>query len=198
MFLPMDDCKKCLRGTKCCEHVVKGILLQCYDVFLFCQSHPRGQEPNSQLRCLLVHLDRNASTHTHTQTHKQAVTDRRHTQHHTPSPSESWSRVKCCSASPSLLPPPPPHLFDSQGQGDPSYNGTPFITAGTITGDVSLSENFKPFFPIPLSLSSASCALLLSFFFVFCPPATISSSSLSSALPLCMAPNELCCRSDSH
>lgn len=78
---------------------------------------------------------------------------------------------------------PSPHLFDSQGQGDPLYNGTPFITAGTITGDISLSENFKPVLP-PVSLSlylSPSCSLALSFF--SCPAAIPSFFSLP---PLCL------------
>lgn len=61
----------------------------------------------------------------------------------------------------SLLP--CPHLFYSQGQGDPLYDGTPFITAGTITGDVSLSENFKPILPPRLSLSLSPISPCVSF-----------------------------------
>lgn len=78
-----------------------------------------------------------------------------------------WSRVKYCVASPSRyrLPPPCPHLFSSQGQGDPLYDGTPFITAGTITGDVSLSENFKPILPPHLSLSLSSVSPCVSLLF---------------------------------
>lgn len=92
MFFPVDGCKKCLRGSKCSERVVKGILLQCCDVFLFCQPHPQGQEPHSQLCCLLVHFSRNASTYT---AHRHADTNEprhRYTQiyTHTSSPSESW------------------------------------------------------------------------------------------------------------
>lgn len=89
----------------------------------------------------------------------------------------SWAKldvallVHLCS-----FPLPSPHLFDSQGQGDPLYNRTSFITTGTITGDVSLSENFKPFFPhlslfILLSLPSS---VVLS-----CSPPPSFSSSLS-------------------
>lgn len=63
----------------------------------------------------------------------------------------------------SLLP--CPHLFSSQGQGDPLYDGAPFITAGTITGDVSLSENFKPILPPHLSLSLSSVSPCVSFLF---------------------------------
>lgn len=100
--------------------------------------------------CSLYSATPSLPTHTHTVTFRKLTACSR-------------SQVKCCFASPSLRPPPPclppssallpsPHLFDSQGQGDPLYNGTPFITAGTITGDVSLSENFKPILPPHLSL----------------------------------------------
>lgn len=58
-----------------------------------------------------------------------------------------------------------PHLFYSQGQGDQLYDGMPFITVGTITGDVSLSENFKPILPPHLSPSLSSLSLCVSFLF---------------------------------
>lgn len=70
-----------------------------------------------------------------------------------------WQSISASPPSSSLLP--SPHLFDSQGQGDPLYDGTPFITTGTITGDVSLSENFKPIHP-PISLSLSSSSLCIS------------------------------------
>lgn len=87
-----------------------------------------------------------------------------------------------------------PHLFYSQGQGDPLYDGTPFITAGAITGDVSLSENFKPILPPHLSLSLSSFSLCVSFLFGSCRLLFRPSSSV----PLYAAPRQRCCRSGSH
>lgn len=120
MFFPMDACKKCLWGTKCSERVVKGTLLQ-YDVFLFCQSHPQGQEPHSQLCCLLVHFSRNASTyaaHRHAGTNKHRRRQRIHTGIHMYIHTHRHlQKVDClqvkCYASPSLLPPCPPPLPSS-------------------------------------------------------------------------------------
>lgn len=149
------------------------------------------------------HADTNKRRHRHAYT-----TAYTHMETHTPSPSES--RLLAAGAKlnaalpvhlcvPSFLSPllPSTHLFDSQGQGDPPYNGTPFITTGTITGDISLSENFKPIPPSPhppLYLPAPALSLCLSFL-SSCHPLLFL---LSSTLPLCMAPCELYCRLYSH
>lgn len=161
----------------CCQGNITAVL---WCVFILSVSSPRAGTPLTTVlpagslrqKCFDI-------CSTQTCRHKQAQPQTDGTHKHCTRPTHrkliarSWSQVKCCFASPSLLllpplpcphPLPTPHLFDSQGQGDLPYNGTPFITAGTITGDISLSENFEPFFPIPLSLSYSSFAFSLSFF----------------------------------
>lgn len=165
----------------CCQGNITAVL---WCVFILSVSSPRAGTPLTTVlpagslrqKCFDI-----CSTQTCRHKQAQPQTDGTHkhctrVRSHTSSPSESWLHAAeaklnaalpvhlCFCSLPCPHPLPAPHLFDSQGQGDPPYNGTPFITAGTITGDISLSENFKPFFPIPLSLSYSSFAFSLSFF----------------------------------
>ncbi len=210
MFFLVDGCKKCLWGTKCSERVVKGILLQCCDVFLFCQPHPQGQEPHSQLCCLLVHFARNASTYTahrhpDTNEHRHRYTQiyiYRHIITFRKLTACSRSQVKCCFASPSLRPLPPLLSSALLISLTPKDKETHCTMGHHLSPQEQLLETFhcqkisSQFFPSSLSLYLPPLALSLCLSFLSsCHPLLFLPSS---TLPLCMAPSELYCRSHSH
>lgn len=155
----------------CCRGNITAVS---WCVFILSSSSLRA-EPHSQTRCLLLLFGRKCFDVLYVftkQTQKAREWSRICDIIHTCTVTFSWAPAAgagLSTASPvhlgiaSLLP--CPHLFSSQGQGDPLYDGTPFITAGTITGDVSLSENFKPILPPHLSLSLSSVSACVSFLF---------------------------------
>ena len=113
----------------------------------------------------------------------------------------SRSQVKCCFASPSLCPLPPPlsspPLFISLTPKDKETHCTmghhlsPQEQLPETFHCQKISSQFSRLFSLSLYLPPPSV-------FLSCPAAFLSFSSPFSTIPLCMAPSELYCRSDSH
>lgn len=211
----MDVCEKMSLGHKvlraCCQGNITAVL---WCVFILSASSPRAGAPLTtvlpagslrRIQCIDTNRHRHADTHTqtptYTHTHTHTITFRKLT-------ACSRSQVKCCFASPSLRPLPPllssPPLSSSLWlprtrrptvQWDTIYHRRNNYWRRFIVRKFQANSS-----PPSLSLYLPPPALSLPSVFLSCPPAIPSffPSLFLSTLPLCMARNELYCRSDSH